>query len=85
MNSGQTGNRGGGGGGLGWISNFSVTAGETLTVLVSAQQAQLQDGSSNYYYGKGGPGAVRILWGPNRTFPSTNVDLASSLGSVTQY
>jgi hypothetical protein len=26
----------------------------------------------------GTPGVVRILWGENRTFPSTNVDLASS-------
>lgn len=31
----------------------------------------------------GGGGAVRIIWGQGRAFPSTNVDLASSLGNVT--
>ena len=39
-----------------------------------------KDGNpSNWPAGhNGSPGVVRILWGENRTFPSTNVDLASS-------
>jgi len=32
-----------------------------------------------------GNGAVRIVWGKNRSFPSTNVDLASSNNNVTTY
>lgn len=32
-----------------------------------------------------GNGAVRIVWGKNRSFPSTNVDLASSDGNVSTY
>jgi hypothetical protein len=35
------------------------------------------DNSSNEH-GSGGQGAVRIIWGEGRAFPSTNVDLASS-------
>lgn len=31
----------------------------------------------------GGPGAVRIIWGTGRAFPSTNVDLASSTAGET--
>jgi hypothetical protein len=32
--------------------------------------------------GKGGQGVVRIIWGEGRSFPSTNVDEASSEGNV---
>ena len=46
----------GGGGGLAWKNNISVTPGSSLPVTVDA----------------GGNGAVRIIWGPNRAFPSTN-------------
>lgn len=35
------------------------------------------------YRGAGGPGAVRIIWGDGRAFPSTNVDLASSTAGET--
>jgi len=34
------------------------------------------------YAGNGGQGVVRIIWGEGRSFPSTNVDLASSEGNV---
>jgi hypothetical protein len=30
-----------------------------------------------------GPGAVRIIWGDGRSFPSTNVDQASSTAGET--
>ena len=32
---------------------------------------------------KGAQGAIRIIWGANRAFPSTNVDLASSTDGET--
>lgn len=39
-------------------------------------------GSSSTFFGNaadGGVGAVRIIWGDNRSFPQTNTDLASSV------
>jgi hypothetical protein len=40
--------------------------------------------SVNNYLGRAGHGAVRIIWGEGRAFPSTNVDLASSAdGEIT--
>jgi hypothetical protein len=45
----------------------------------SADDAATQGG------GDGGDGAVRIIWGPGRSFPSTNVGQSSSLGNVTYY
>lgn len=38
-----------------------------------------------YRGGDGADGAVRILWGDGRSFPTTNVDLASSEGDVSTY
>jgi hypothetical protein len=40
-------------------------------------------GSSGYKATRGGHGAVRIIWGEGRAFPSTNVDLASSIDGET--
>ncbi len=40
---------------------------------------------SKFGGGGGGIGAVRIIFGPNRLFPITNVNLASSNGNVTNY
>ena len=40
---------------------------------------------SESYGGAGGNGAVRIIWGDGRAFPSTNVNEASSGGNVTTY
>ena len=62
---------GGGGGGLGYKNNISVTPGQTYTVQAGARGACT-------FASRGGPGAVRIVWpassaAGNRTFPSTNV------------
>jgi len=54
---------GGGGGGLRYANNVSVTPGDVITVVVGAA------GTGN---ASGGSGAVRIIWGENRSFPSTN-------------
>ena len=35
--------------------------------------------------GDGAPGAVRVIWGDGRAWPSTNADLSSSNGNVTNY
>ena len=35
--------------------------------------------------GDGGQGAVRIIWGPGRAFPSTKVSLADSQAGETEY
>ena len=40
---------------------------------------------SKFGGGGGGTGAVRIIFGSNRLFPITNVNLASSNGNVTNY
>ena len=57
--SGNSSGGGGGGGGLGYTNNFTVTPGNSYTVVV---------GSST-----GGSGAVRIIYpGTTRSFPSTN-------------
>jgi hypothetical protein len=57
---------GGGGGGLRYINNYAVTPGSTLTVIVGAGGAA--PGGKG---GAGANGAVRIIWGPGRSFPST--------------
>ena len=63
-----------GGGGLGYINNFTVTPGETYTVVVGAGG----QGAGDPGYGgagTGASGAVRIVWpGDMRSFPSMNVD-----------
>jgi hypothetical protein len=68
---------GGGGGALAWANGISVTPGSTLTVYVGAGG----DGSTLRNYGSpgngpgdGANGAVRILWGEGRAFPSTDVN-----------
>ena len=40
-------------------------------------------GTTNYWSSRGGHGAVRVIWGSDRAFPSTNVDLASSTDGET--
>jgi hypothetical protein len=59
---------GGSGGGLGWTNNIAVVPGNSYTVVVG------DGGLPNVqweYAGKGGTGAVRIIWGSGRAFPST--------------
>jgi len=58
---------GGGGGGLGYKNNYAVTAGTSYTVVVGA------GGTGGAQYtpaGNGRSGAVRIIWGTGRSFPS---------------
>lgn len=68
---GGTGNQGSGGGGgaLAWTNNISVTPGQGYSVIVGAGAPQ---GSGSPYGAPGANGAVRIIWGNNRAFPSTN-------------
>lgn len=64
---------GGSGGGLGWTNNITVVPGNTYTVVVG--NGGLPDIQWDYA-GQGGSGAVRIIWGTGRAFPSTNtIDL----------
>ena len=66
-----SGGSGGGGGGLRYINNLAVTPGSAYTVTVGAGGAAPAAGG-----GAGGDGAVRIIWGAGRSFPSTNtIDL----------
>jgi hypothetical protein len=67
---GSTTNFGGGGGSLNYINNFSVTPGATYAVHVG-NAGVINSGSS----GRGGSGAVRIIWGSGRAFPSTAVGI----------
>ena len=62
---------GGSGGGLGWKNNITVQPGTTYIVVVG--DGGLPDVQWSYA-GQGGSGAVRIIWGPDRSFPSTNTN-----------
>jgi hypothetical protein len=52
---------------LGWKNNITVVPGNIYTVVVGAGGLR-QSGSSA---GDGADGAVRIIWGAGRAFPST--------------
>ncbi|QRG10214.1 hypothetical protein EZH22_31065 (plasmid) [Xanthobacter dioxanivorans] len=62
----------GGGGELSWANNITVTPGQVLTVVVGAggNNAPVLQGVVYLGIGKGQGGAVRILWGGGRSFPS---------------
>ena len=62
---GTGGGGGGGGGGLRYYNNYPVTPGNSYTVVVGSP------GGSNVYGLNAGRGAVRIIWGYGRAFPST--------------
>lgn len=47
------------GGALSYKNNIAVVPGQTVQIIITNAYAQ-------------GPGAVRIIWGPGRAFPSTN-------------
>ena len=59
---------GGGGGGLTYVNNYPVTPGATYNVTVGIAGGVFGGGGSN-----SGGGAVRIIWGAGRAFPSTAV------------
>ena len=72
---------GGGGGGLGWKNAYPVTPGNPYTVVVgngggigSGPYGQSGGGTPA---ASGGAGAVRIIWGTGRSYPSTNTANAS--------
>ena len=56
---------GGGGGGLVWKNNITVTPGNNYTIIVGNGGLS---GASYAMNGKGG--AVRIIWGVNRSYPN---------------
>ncbi|WP_322528551.1 hypothetical protein R5R73_01315 [Salinicola sp. LHM] len=65
---GAGGNRGGGGGGGGlrYLNDIAVVPGETITITVGAGGVAAEPPSQG---AAGGQGAVRIIWGPGRSFP----------------
>jgi len=80
----------GGGGGLGWKNNISVSPGQTYTVQVGygGQGGTSSAGSGPTGSGAGGggaSGAVRIVWGSGRSFPSTLVDPSSYVSGIETY
>jgi hypothetical protein len=83
------GSGGGGGGGAGSVHQYLIapTGGSGGTAGGSSGGGSVSIVGGTYGGGggggkdngsSGGPGVVRIIWGENRSFPSTNVDLASS-------
>ena len=64
----------GGGGGLGYKNNIAVTPGQAFSVVVGAGGLATTSSTGYGGGGGGGSGAVRIVWGPGRTFPSIQVD-----------
>ena len=56
---------GAGGGALAYASNIAVTPGQQITVEVG-------DRGSTALIARGGTGAARIIWGPNRRYPASN-------------
>ena len=72
----QTGSRSGAGGALAYANNIQVVPGTTYNLCVGA------GGTGGTDIGNGGDGAVRIIWGANRSFPSQNTqDINNSSGS----
>jgi len=69
------GGTGGGGGALAYINSYSVTPGNTYTVVVGVGGA-----ATNFGFGvtAGTSGAVRICWGSGAAFPSTNVNIINN-------
>ena len=64
------------GGGLAYANHITVVPGTTYNLCVGA------GGTAGQHLGKGGDGAVRIIWGANRSFPSQNTqDINNSGGS----
>ena len=51
-----------------YVNNYPVTPGQTYNVKTGYKGGKSTGGGST-----SGGGAVRIIWGSGRTFPSTNV------------
>ena len=69
----QHGSKAGGGGGLGYKNNYPVTPGTPYTVVIGrGGYSGVNPFSGPGTGGTGASGAVRIIWGSNRTFPTTN-------------
>lgn len=66
---------GGGGGAIAWVNNISVIPGQSYSVLVGAGGTPRGEGADpgSRSGGYGAAGAVRIIWGTGRSFPSTNI------------
>jgi hypothetical protein len=74
LNTIQSGDGSGYGGGLAYINNYSVTPGNTYTVYVAGPKT-----NGNASSGGGGSGGVRIVWpGATRQFPSTSVSTTTN-------
>jgi hypothetical protein len=74
---------GGGGGALAYANNISVTPGNTYTVQVGCGangDASTVGGAvlQKQIFPGGGGGGVRIVWGTNRSFPSSNVSTTTN-------
>ena len=72
---GGSGPRGSGGGGaLAWANGISVVPGRSYNVSPGAG-GQASIGTNTYYFtdGGGGHGVVRIMYGPTKAWPTTNV------------
>lgn len=69
---GGEGSRAGAGGGLGYKNNITVVPGQSYTVVVGAGGSPGGPTGGGGAGGGGASGAVRIIWGTGRAFPSTN-------------
>ena len=71
---------GGGGGGSGGEdgAHYSTSGGGTASRYGGAAGYRVADLYPSTSVGRGADGAVRVIWGTGRAFPSTNVDAASS-------
>jgi hypothetical protein len=67
----------GGGGAVAWKNNIPVVPGQSYTLVVGSQGGggQIPPAPPISYEaaGSGGGGAVRIMWGTGRSYPSTNI------------
>jgi hypothetical protein len=61
---------GAGGGAKCWTNNIPVYPGQQISVVVGSGGTGLANGSNRG--GNGGRGAVRVIWGPSRSFPSNS-------------
>ena len=68
------------GGGVAAEAAVTGVTGDVITVTVGGG-----GGTNDRYGGRGGQGAVRVIWGDGRAFPNTNTNQANSFGNVSNY